>query len=124
MCVPEETFKKLSTCSDAERCDVAIQLGQYGQNSVDYLLKAINSDDMWVRMVVTESLGSIGDERAIDPLVGMLKDEDQMVRFMAAESLGKIGHSDALPALQETCAIDNPFVAIAAEEAISRISKE
>jgi HEAT repeat protein len=44
-----------------------------------------------VNSKAAESLGDIGDPRAIDPLVEALDDEDWDVRSKAAEALEKLG---------------------------------
>jgi HEAT repeat protein len=68
---------------------------------VDALLAALQDPHHWVRAVAAESLGRLGDRRAIHPLLERLKDaqEDRDVRARAAESLGQLEAADAVAPL-------------------------
>jgi len=62
--------------------------------------QVLSSDpDPYVRRVVTEILGRIGDLRAVDLLIKALHDSDRGVQCSAAITLGKIGDIRAVDAL-------------------------
>jgi HEAT repeat protein len=64
------------------------------------LIDAIESGDDDLRWGAAETLGMIGDVRAVSALIHALKDEDDNVRCAAAEALGKIGDVGAVAALK------------------------
>ena len=66
---------------------------------VSRLVKRLNCEDPNVRQSVADTLGRIGNSRAVGPLVACLKDEDWGVRMSAAAALGKIGSSRAVEPL-------------------------
>jgi HEAT repeat protein len=68
------------------------------QENIDILLKHKVSDD---RALAAETLGNLGDSRAIDPLIQALSDYKSNVIEKSAEALGKIGDTRAVnPLLQ------------------------
>ncbi|MCK4735463.1 MAG: HEAT repeat domain-containing protein, partial [Methanophagales archaeon] len=54
-------------------------------------IQALKDEMGYVRANAAETLGKIGDERAIEPIIQALKDEDEDVRKKAAEALEKMG---------------------------------
>lgn len=48
------------------------------------------SNEPTLSRVIIESLGEIGDERAIDVLSGYLKSDDKNLRYVAVQALGKV----------------------------------
>jgi HEAT repeat protein len=65
-----------------------------------HFLAMLNEDDPSQRWKAAESLGRIGDDRAVEPLIHALMDEDWRVRQKAAWALGKIGDQRALGPLR------------------------
>jgi len=55
------------------------------------LIKELKHKDSSVRRNAAETLGIMGDEKAIDSLVVVLKDKNRFVRQEAIAALGKIG---------------------------------
>jgi HEAT repeat protein len=119
----EKTFEELKNKSLPERWTRVIALEKFGKPAVDYLYKALDDDDKWVRYMAADALGNIGDVRSIERLVPLLNDQDQDVRFATAYALGKIGDPNAAEALTRTCTSDNCFVKVAAEEALLKITQ-
>jgi len=55
------------------------------------LIKGLKDKDSSVRRDAIETLGIIGDEKAVDALILVLKDKNRFVRQEAIAALGKIG---------------------------------
>jgi HEAT repeat protein len=114
----EKTFAELKNKTNPNRWAAVIALEKFGQPAVDYLVKALDDDDKWVRYIAADALGNLADGRSVDHLIRRLYDSDQDVRFATAEALGKIGDPKASFSLMKTCNSDNCFVRLAAEEAL------
>lgn len=72
-------------------------LGRIGkEQSLPYLQKAFNHQEVRVRREVVQGLGLIGGPKAVAMLVRALLDADVRIRAMAAINLGKIGKSAGL----------------------------
>jgi HEAT repeat protein len=121
--MPAKTYDDLMTRDNVDRLDYAIKLGKFGKPAVEYLIKAMKHEDLWIRYLMIDALGNSGDTRAVEPIISALKDESQDVRFMAAEALGNLGDKRAVPALEQTCKSDNCYVRIAAEESLDKLTK-
>jgi HEAT repeat protein len=119
----EKIFEELKDKTRPERWTRVIALEKYGKPAIDYLHKALDDEDKWVRYMAADALGNIGDVRSIDRLIPLLNDQDQDVRFSTAYALGNIGHPSAVEALTQTCNRDNCFVKIAAEEALVKVEE-
>jgi len=91
----------------------------YDPCAIEPLIEALKDEFYWVRAMVAEALGIIGDKRAIEPLEYVLKneDEDNYVRGNAAIALGRLSLSciDLLVSLLEH---DNPTMRNYASKAI------
>lgn len=77
------------------RAHAAVLLGSEDAQAaevVPYLLAALEDPDRTVRAGAAESLGRIGDPRAVEPLIAVIEDRDGdwSVRARAAWSLGKL----------------------------------
>ena len=55
------------------------------------LIHALKDEDRYIRCGAADSLGKIGDERAVKPLINALKDKDSYIRLEAAGALDEIG---------------------------------
>jgi HEAT repeat protein len=119
----EKIFLELKDKNQPERWTRVIALEKFGKPAVDYLHKALDDDDKWVRYMAADALGNIGDVRSIERLIPLLNDQDQDVRFATAFALGNIGHPSAEDALTMTCSRDNCFVKVAAEEALAKVTE-
>ena len=77
-------------------------LGRIGkEQSLPYIQKAFNHDDIRVRREAIQALGLIGGPKAIGLLVKALTDNDVRIRCMAAINLGKGGKKVGLIPLLE-----------------------
>ena len=69
-----------------------------GEPAVEELIVALDYPAWDVRLRTAETLGQIGDPRAVKPLVSLLDDPDAHVRMQAKDAIAKIG-SPAIRAL-------------------------
>jgi len=71
------------------------------------LIDALGSPSSKTRMLAVQSLGRIGDRRAVSPLITLLGERDPVMRQIAAEALGQIGDTGAIPGLIRL--LEDPF---------------
>jgi HEAT repeat protein len=77
-------------------------LGRIGkEQSLPYIQRALNHEDLRVKREAIQALGLIGGQKAIGLLVRALTDHDVRVRCMAAINLGKGGKKTGLIPLLE-----------------------
>ena len=67
--------------------------------ALEPLIKALGDEDSWVGKSAAESLGKIGDKRAVEPLIKALGDKYEYVRNSAVDALGEIGDKRAVEPL-------------------------
>lgn len=83
------------------------------------------ADASWkARWQACQTLGELGDKRAVQPLIRMLDDRNQWVRVVAAEALGQIGSRAATPALILSLGDDSIWVRRASVVALGQIGDE
>ena len=82
--------------------NITYVLGRIGkEESLPYLQKAFNHQEVRVRREALQSVGLIGGPKAVGLLVKGLTDEDARIRSMAAINLGKVGKKTGLVPLLE-----------------------
>jgi HEAT repeat protein len=67
--------------------------------AVEELVRALDDAARPVREQAAESLGAIGDARAVQPLIAKMVDPASGIATEAAQALGQIGHDSAAPEL-------------------------
>jgi len=83
-----------SELKEGARQEAVIQLHRIGRPAVEILLEYLDDDDWIVREAAADTLGKIGDVRAVEPLMKRLRsDKDTGVKEHALKSLGLIGDS-------------------------------
>ena len=93
----EELLDDLRAVDESElkegvRQETVIQLHRIGRPAVEILLEYLDDDDWIVREAAADTLGKIGDVRAVEPLMTRLRsDKDTGVKEHALKSLGLIG---------------------------------
>ncbi|MCS6858960.1 MAG: HEAT repeat domain-containing protein [Abditibacteriales bacterium] len=102
-----------------ERRKAAVFLREYGEPAVGPLCKALKDRDNDVRRAAAESLGYIGDARAVQPLLDALRAIDDNVRKAATEALGQIG----TPAVEPLCEMLRSSWRMAREAAAKALGK-
>jgi HEAT repeat protein len=81
-----------SELKEGVRQESVIQLHQIGRPIVEILMEYLEDDDWVVREAAADTLGKIGDIRAVEPLMIRLQsDKDTGVKEHALKSLGLIG---------------------------------
>jgi HEAT repeat protein len=94
--------------------------------AVKPLLKKLYDTDWQTRAIAAESLGRIGNKKAVQPLIKALgdrrfRDENRYVRGKAAEALGRIGDKSAVKYLEGALDEKYIFVRKRAQEALDLI---
>jgi HEAT repeat protein len=83
-----------SELKEGARQEAVIRLHHIGRPAVEILLEYLDDDDWIVREAAADTLGKIGDVRAVEPLMERLRsDKDTGVKEHALKSLGLIGDS-------------------------------
>jgi HEAT repeat protein len=87
---------------DSSVCwQAAETLGKLGDARAVEPLIAALKEDSGVGEETVEALGRLGDARAVEPLIAALGDEDWDTCAWAAEALRRIGTPEALAAFEE-----------------------
>ena len=82
--------------------NISYILGRIGkEQSLPYLQKACNHEEVRVRREAIQALGMIGGQKVVGLLVKALTDEDVRIRATAAINLGKVGKKAGLVPLLE-----------------------
>ena len=68
---------------------------------IEELIKDLKHKDSSVRQHAAETLGSVGDEKAVDSLILALKDRNKFIRQEVVSALGKIGGQRLLEPLTQ-----------------------
>jgi HEAT repeat protein len=92
-----------------------------GTASVKPLLPLLEFQKRDVRMRAAQTLGRIGDKRAVEPLIGAVRDSDVDVQKAAIDALGRIGDGRAAVPLITALQSDNPSIGDLAGQALIRI---
>ncbi len=74
-------------------------LEQIGAAGLDLLISQATHPDPNLRKFITDTLGKLGDRRAVPALLAKLGDQDPNVRASAAEALGAMRVEEAVPTL-------------------------
>jgi HEAT repeat protein len=57
----EKIFQELKDKTQPERWTRVIALEKFGKSALEYLHKALNDEDKWVRYMAADALGNIGE---------------------------------------------------------------
>lgn len=71
----------------------------FGREAVEPLIALLSSEDPDARFGAAQTLGEIGDPRAIPGLIQALSDPEGVVRFWALDALGKLKAEAAIEAI-------------------------
>ena len=83
----------------AKELGEAVEEQKLGELQIENNIKKLKDKEWNVRYFAVETLGKIGDARAVEPLIFALKDEQYRVRRVAAKALGNIGDTRAVEPL-------------------------
>jgi len=80
----------------------AAALGNYKQDSrvVETLIEGVNDRELLTREAAIQSLGKIGNPKAVPSLLRLLNDKSITIRLSAIKSLEQIGDPEAIPYLK------------------------
>ena len=119
--VPALVAALVAAATVGGRNAAALALVQIGAPAVPALVVALAHPDCELRKAAVDTLGQLGDRRAVASLAGRLSDEDANLRAAAAEALGKLGGAEAVAALER--ALDHRDAALrhAAVDALAHL---
>lgn len=111
----------------AIKWNTATALGNFKKDptALDTLINTLRHDDNnVVREAVIESLGKVGDRRAVPFLLSALEDSSFAIRFSAIKALGAIGDPEAIPYLKRISDRDSdPYIKSEALASLKRLTK-
>jgi hypothetical protein len=84
----------------------------------------LKDEDEVIRFGAADTLGRIGNTRAVEPLIEALKDENYAVRGWAALALGRMGDTRAVEPLTEALKDKDDRVVHLAAEALEKLKGE
>lgn len=107
----------------ALKWNAAIALGNFKDYAkvVDVLIDALNDKTLYVREAAIQSLGKVGDKRAVHYLISALNDKSFAIRMRAIKALGEIGDEPVVPFLKRT--LDNDADPYIRDEAVKALRK-
>ena len=72
---PPDTIVKLMDDPDEDVRAMALMAGATLERpeTVPHVIRMLDDEDWWIRMIATETLGNIGDARAVEPLISAPK---------------------------------------------------
>ena len=98
--------------------------GEVGEEEIEALIEALKDEDPRIRKIVAETLGRIGDKKAVEPLIEALKDEDPEVRKFVAFQLAWVKDKKAVEPLIEALKDKDPEVRINVADYLSMFGDE
>ena len=114
--------------SSVDLSRVAFALSEVGTtDSVPLLITCLDSPDPSLQFMAVESLGRIGDSRAVDPLgtrLMLIAERDENVVTSIVSALGNIGGEAALEYLSRAARGEDALVSRIADEQVSRTQSD
>ncbi len=108
---------------EERKAPIILALGELRfEPAVPVLIDLVSSRDterMW-RLYAADSLGKIGDPRAVPVLKGLFEEQDSLVKAYAASALAGFGMEEVEPVLQQALRDSNVRVRLAAAKALAR----
>ncbi len=106
---------------DEDVRSMALLLGSTleAREAVPHIIRLLQDDDWWVRMIAAETLGKIRDERAVGPLIAAMADTDSAMACI--EALSRIGHADALIPICEALSRPEAEIRVEALDALRKM---
>ncbi len=92
-----------------------------GAEAVPVLIDAFDDDNLRLRSVIVDILGTVGGPDALSALIGALQDGEPRVRWRAINALGRLGDEAAVPGLLALLEDVELEVRIAAAAALGQI---
>ena len=118
----EEKKEHITKLIRSERWNELIKIGE---TAVDVLIDNLNDSGWEKRVKIAQTLGKIGNSKAVTPLISLLRDDYVEVRKNSLIALGMIGGPKAIEPLQRLATIDgNPDIKAIAKEVLEKLLKE
>jgi len=117
----EPLINALNDENNGVRSNSTIALVNIGEPAVKKLINALKDKEWHIRSNAAETLGELGDTRAVEPLINALNDENSWVRQSAASALGNIGDTRAEEPLKKASNDEDNEVQKIATKALIRI---
>ena len=106
----QREIKRLGSGADRDEIYGAMQvLCRIGGRALPSLIRILldQGERYIVRCRVADTLGMLGDRKAVEPLVTILSDSDVQVRWHAIRALAELGARSALPQLRRLAISDD-----------------
>ena len=111
---------RLMSDEDEDVRSMALTVGATleAKEATPHIIKLLDDPDWWLRMTAAETLGNIGDPRAVQALVQTMADPDTAMACI--EALGRIKDPRALPHVAQQLGRAQVEIRIEALEALRR----
>ncbi|PKG33145.1 HEAT repeat domain-containing protein, partial [Methanoregula sp.] len=96
---------------------------EFRQPLVEYLIRGLDDNDKWVRVMAAEMLGALGDPHSARFLQPLLAGWDSDLRLVAARSLARI-RSPQSAVIPPALSCDHCMIRLVADEALTRLKLE
>lgn len=101
------------------------ELVKMGDAAIDVLIDHLQDADWKKRVMIAETLGKMGNAKAVAPLIGLLRDDYVEVRKNSLIALGMIGDPKAIEPIQHLATTDgNPDIKDIAKDVLGKLSRE
>ncbi|RKZ22316.1 hypothetical protein DRQ23_05365 [bacterium] len=97
------------------------KLSKMGKTAVEFIVKSLKDDDVFVREKGASVLGKIGDKSVVEPLIQLLDDKNERVRKEAIKALGEIKDERSVDSLIHVLKDRKPGVRAQAAKALGNI---
>lgn len=97
--------------------------GELDNSELSILLKDLNNSDALERAISAESLGKLGDIKAVDGLILTLNDNDEYVRLCTVQALGNIKDKRAFEPISQKLTDGDYAVRVCAADAMIKIDE-
>ena len=87
---------------------------------IEHLIKSLKDEDKWVRYLAAETLGTLGDLRAVAHLTLLRSDTDSDLQFVSDQSLSKIAYIREILHDSKKMGCDTCLIRYIAEEALDQ----
>lgn len=96
----------------AIKWNTAVALGNFKNNSkvFDALIHNLHYDNLQVREAVIQSLGAIGNRKAVPYLIPILKENSFALKYSAIKALESIGDPRAIPHLERVITYEKDII--------------
>ncbi len=118
--VPYAIVEYLTDSSFVTRNLASNLLAKKGSNSLGALIPYFKYENQDVRKLALDTVGLIGDRRALPEIIPMLCDQDENVVVAAIEAMGNICDASAIPHLSMAY-VCHPYARVVIAEAIGKI---